>query len=59
MDALCPRIPIILTSRYGQMVAQYTDYGLEFLQKPYSVEVLSQDLSRPMHKRRNGSADSS
>jgi FixJ family two-component response regulator len=41
------------------MVAQYADYGLEFLQKPYSVEALSRVLSRAMRNRRNGSADNS
>jgi len=59
VDALYPRIPFVLTGRYGQMVAQYADYGLEFLQKPYSVEALSRVLSRAMRNRRNGSADNS
>ncbi len=39
-------LPVVLTSGYSHVLAQNGTYGFELLQKPYSVEQLSQMLTK-------------
>jgi CheY-like chemotaxis protein len=43
---LYPDLPVVLTSGYSDVLAEEGRHGFELLQKPYSVEVLSQVLQR-------------
>ena len=39
-------LPVVLTSGYSHVLAQYGTYGFELLRKPYSVEQLSRILCK-------------
>jgi signal transduction histidine kinase/CheY-like chemotaxis protein len=41
-----PELPVVLTSGYSHVLAQNGTFGFELLQKPYSIEQLSQVLIR-------------
>ena len=43
---LYPRLPVILTSGYSDVLADDTRHGFELLQKPYAIENLSQILRK-------------
>lgn len=49
---LYPRVPVVLTSGYSEVLAQYGSYGFDLLQKPYSVDQLSSFLTKAIHDRR-------
>ncbi|AWI87705.1 hybrid sensor histidine kinase/response regulator [Methylobacterium sp. DM1] len=49
---LYPHLPVVLTSGYSHVLAEEADHGFELLQKPYSVEALSQVLCRAVRRRR-------
>ena len=51
VQRLYPRLPVILTSGYSHVLVQDADHGFELLQKPYSVEALSEVLSQALGKR--------
>jgi two-component system, NtrC family, sensor kinase len=56
-----PDLPVVLTSGYSHVLAQRGSYGFDFLQKPYSIEQLSQVLhraSRPERRRTPTAASS-
>jgi len=39
-------LPVVLTSGYSHVLAQNGTFGFELLQKPYSIEQLSQVLGK-------------
>jgi DNA-binding NtrC family response regulator len=41
-----PLLPVVLTSGYSDVVAQHGSYGFELVHKPYSLEALSQALTK-------------
>ena len=43
---LYPRLPVILTSGYSDVLADDTKHGFELLQKPYAIDNLSQILRK-------------
>jgi signal transduction histidine kinase/ActR/RegA family two-component response regulator len=43
---LYPDLPVVLTSGYSHVLAQNGTFGFELLQKPYSIEQLSQVLTK-------------
>ncbi|WP_408056501.1 ATP-binding protein [Tardiphaga alba] len=43
---LYPDLPVVLTSGYSHVLAQNGTFGFELLQKPYSIEQLSQVLAK-------------
>jgi PAS domain S-box-containing protein len=47
-----PDLPIVLNSGYSQVLADEESHGFELLQKPYSVEELSQVLRRALANRK-------
>ncbi|MHB8285209.1 MAG: ATP-binding protein [Caulobacteraceae bacterium] len=46
-----PRLPVVLTSGYSDVLAEEGRHGFELIQKPYSVEVLSHILRNIMGQR--------
>ncbi len=46
VQRLYVNLPVVLTSGYSEVLAQNGTYGFELLQKPYSVEQLSQILRK-------------
>ena len=43
-----PQLPVVLTSGYSQVIAQHGSHGFDLLQKPYSLESLTQALSKAL-----------
>ena len=41
-----PRLPVVLTSGYSNVLAENADRGFDLIQKPYSVETLSRTLRK-------------
>lgn len=48
---LYPKIPVVLTSGYSHVLAQNGTYGFELLHKPYSVQQLSNVISKTLRWR--------
>lgn len=48
---LYPDLPVILTSGYSHVLAQDANHGFELLHKPYSLEEVSQVLSKVRRRR--------
>lgn len=46
VQRLYPDLPVVLTSGYSHVLAQEGRHGFDLLQKPYSVEAMSQVLRR-------------
>jgi two-component system NtrC family sensor kinase len=46
-----PDLPVVLTSGYSHVLSEHGAYGLELLQKPYSIEQLSRVLHQVGHRK--------
>ena len=46
-----PGLPVVLTSRYSNVLAENAHSGFELIQKPYSVEALSRTLRKAISER--------
>lgn len=49
--ARLPNLPVVLASGYSHVLADEGRHGFEFIQKPYSVEEISNVLQRAMGRR--------
>ncbi|MBL7405549.1 response regulator, partial [Escherichia coli] len=49
-----PDLPVVLTSGYSHVLAQEGVHGFDLIQKPYSVDQLSQTLRNVVGKGRAG-----
>jgi signal transduction histidine kinase/CheY-like chemotaxis protein len=43
-----PRLPVVLTSGYSEVLAQGENHGFDLLQKPYSLDGLTQSLAKAL-----------
>lgn len=48
---LYPRLPIVLTSGYSEVLAQGGTHGFELVHKPYSIDTLSRALRKVVKRR--------
>jgi PAS domain S-box-containing protein len=46
-----PGLPVVLTSGYSNVLAENAHHGFEFIQKPYSVELLSRIVRKAIAER--------
>jgi DNA-binding NtrC family response regulator len=46
-----PGLPVVLTSGYSNVLAENAHHGFEFIQKPYSVELLSRIVRKAIAQR--------
>lgn len=53
----CIEVPIVLTTGYSQVLSQDGSVGFELLQKPYTIEQLSQLLHKAARLRQVGAAE--
>ena len=52
LEQRLPGLPVVLTSGYSHVLAEEGVHGFDLIQKPYSVEQLSQVLRKSVGKRR-------
>ena len=50
-------VPVVLTTGYSQVLSQEGSVGFDLLQKPYTIEQLSQFLHKAARLRRVGAAE--